>query len=170
MAAEILLMATLNAVIDTIIVLVILSRRTEKMMGVVKVKNSEGETIYAPQDPDGKPIRVPVARQGEDGKVVVTQEYAPLAYSLPTIAAMQLKASMLGKAGKLTQMANEAVLADMPIEAASQAMALQAFAKGQYGRALMAILAPKIAASINGSGNAGRELGGNGRQRGSGPI
>jgi len=158
LALEILLMATLNAIIDTIIVLVILSKRTERMMGVTKVRNDEGEIIYAPLDPDGKPLKVPVARKDDDGKVTVSDEYVGLAYALPTLAVTQLKASILGKAGKLTQEANAAVLAGMDVNQAAQAMALQAFARGQYGKALMAYLAPKIAATINKSGASGQAL------------
>jgi len=154
---EILLIAALNAFIDTIIVLVILSRRTERMMGVTRVRNDAGETIFAPVDPDGAPIKVPVARVDKDGKVKVTEEYAGLAYALPTLAVTQLKASIMGKAGKLTQQANAAVLEGMDINQAAQAMALQAFAKGQYGKALMAYLTPKIAAAINKSGQAGQQ-------------
>ena len=156
--AEILLMATLNAIIDTIIVLVILSRRTERMMGVAKVKNSDGEIIYAPLDPDGKPLKVPVARKDEDGKVKVTDEYVGLAWALPTLAAASLKATITGKAGKLVQDANAAVLEGMDINQASTAMALQAFAKGRYGQALMAYLMPRIAATVNQSGQAGQSF------------
>jgi hypothetical protein len=156
LALEIVLMATMNAIIDTIIVLVILSRRTERMMGVAKVHNERGETIYAPLDPDGEPIKVPVARTGKDGKVTVTDEYAGLAYALPTLAVTQLRASFLGKAGKMTQQANQAVLEGMDINQAAQAMALQAFAKGQYGKALMAYLTPKIAAAINAKSQGGQ--------------
>ena len=157
LALEIMLMAAMNAIIDTIIVLVILSRRTERMMGVAKVRNERGETIYAPLDPDGEPIKVPVARVGKDGKVVVTDEYAGLAYALPTLAVTQLKASIMGKAGKLTQQANQAVLEGMDINQAANAMALQAFAKGQYGKALMSLIAPKIAEAIRSKGQAAQQ-------------
>jgi hypothetical protein len=70
-----------------------------------------------------------------------------------------LTASIYGKAGKLTQAANSAVLEGMDIGQAANAMALQAFAKGQYGKALMAYLTPKIAAAINQSGNASQAQG-----------
>jgi hypothetical protein len=163
LVAEIALMALLNAVIDTIIVLVILSRRTERMMGVAKVRNERGETIYAPLDPDGDPIKVPVARVGKDGKMVVTEEYAGLAYALPTLAVTQLKASIMGKAGKLTQQANAAVLEGMDLNQAAQAMALQAFAKGQYGKALMSLIAPKIAEAIRSKSDGQAQGGDQGR-------
>ena len=81
---------------------------------------------------------------------------------MPVIAAVQTRAyltsTIQGKAGKYKQMADKAVLEGMPIEQASQAMALEAFARGQYGKALMAYLAPRIATAINQSGNAGRQI------------
>ena len=139
--------------------------RTMQKFGLIAVKGSDGREIYAVEGPDGEPIKVPVAREGKDGKAVITDEFVPLAYALPTIAAIQTKAfltsAVQGKAGKMTQMANAAVLADMPLEQASTAMALEAFARGQYGKALMAYLAPRIAAAINQSGNAAREQGHN---------
>ena len=128
--------------------------RTMRKFGLVKVENSRGDVVYAAADPDGEPIKVPVIRVDKTGKPTVTEEFCGLAYSLPTIAAMQIKASFTGKVGKLTQQANEAVLAGMPLNEAAQAMALQAFAKGQYGKALMAYLTPKIAAALNQSGMA----------------
>ena len=133
--------------------------RTMRLFGLQKVKNHAGEFIYAVEDPDGEPVKVPVARLDKTGKVVVTEEFAPLAYSMPTIAAMQIKASFQGKVGKLVQQANGAVLEGMDINQAANAMALQAFAKGQYGKALMAYLTPKIAAAVNQSGQAGHALG-----------
>jgi hypothetical protein len=73
---------------------------------------------------------------------------------------LQLKAMIMGKAGKMVQMANASVLEGMPMDQAANAVALNAFAKGQYGKALMALLAPHIAAKINASGNAGRAASG----------
>ena len=137
----------------------IAARKTMRLFGLTRVKAANGDEIYAATDPDGEPVKVPVARLGKDGKVVVTEEYAPLAYSLPTIAAVQIKASFAGKVGKLTQMANQSALEGMSIDQAANAMALQAFMKGQYGKAVMAYIAPKIAQAINKSGNAGKEAG-----------
>jgi hypothetical protein len=148
------------------------ARKTMRKFGLIPVRNSKGEEIYAVEGPDGDPIKVPVQRVDKDGKATVADEYVPLAYALPVIAAVQTKAfltaSIYGKAGKLTQGANEAVLAGMDINQAANAMALQAFAKGQYGKALMAYLTPRIAASINASGAAGREESGNPPRSGSG--
>jgi len=154
------------------------AQKTMAKFGLTAVKNAAGDDIYAVLDPDGEPIKVPIQRVDKDGKATVSLEYAPLAYALPVIAAVQTKAyltsAVQGKAGKMTQMANAAVLADMPLEQASTAMALEAFARGQYGKALMAYLAPRIAASLNQSGNAGQALTGNqdtrGGSRGRGPI
>ena len=150
------------------------AQKTMAKFGLISVKGSDGQEIYAVEGPDGDPVKVPVARE-RDGKVVITEEFVPLAYALPTIAAIQTKAyltsAVQGKAGKMTQMANAAVLADMPLEQASTAMALEAFSRGQYGKALMAYLTPRIAAALNQSGQAGRELGGQFQGRkGSGPI
>jgi hypothetical protein len=138
------------------------ARKTMKKFGLVAVKNSKGEEIYAAVGPDGDPISVPVYRE-IDGKVQVSNEFAPLAYALPSIAALQTKAyltsTIQGKAGKYKQIADKAALEGLPIEQASQAMALEAFARGQYGKALMAYLMPKIqetlARQVNASGGAG---------------
>ena len=150
------------------------AKRTMAKFGLVSVKNADGEEIYAVLDPDGEPIKVPVTRVDKDGKQSINLEYAPLAYSLPVIAAVQTKAfltsAVQGKAGKMTQMANAAVLADMPLEQASTAMALEAFARGQYGKALMAYMAPRIAAALNQSGNAGQALNPTQGRNRSGPI
>jgi hypothetical protein len=136
------------------------AQKTMRKFGLIPVRNSEGEEIYAVEGPDGDPIKVPVQRVDKDGKASVADEYVPLAYALPVIAAVQTKAfltaSIYGKAGKLTQNANNALLESMDINQAANAMALQAFAKGQYGKALMAYLTPKIAASINASSAAGQ--------------
>ena len=138
------------------------AKRTMTKFGLVEVMNGAGEPIFAVEGPDGEPIKVPIQRIDKDGKVTVTDEFAPLAYSLPVIAAVQTRAyltsTIQGKAGKYKQMADKAVLEGMPIEQASQAMALEAFARGQYGKALMAYLAPRIATAINQSGNAGRQI------------
>ncbi len=141
------------------------AQKTMRKFGLIPVRNSKGEEIYAVEGPDGDPIKVPVQRVDKDGKATISDEFVPLAYALPVIAAVQTKAfltaSIYGKAGKLTQSANEAVLAGMNINEAANAMALQAFAKGQYGKALMAYLTPKIAAAINQSGAAGQAEQGN---------
>jgi len=136
--------------------------RTMRKFGLVPVRNSKGEEIYAVEGPDGEPIKVPVQTVDAKGVVSVSNEFVPLAYALPVIAAVQTKAFLMstiqGKAGRLVQQANEAVIADMPLEQAASAMAMQAFAKGQYGKALMAYLTPRIAAALNQSGNAGQAL------------
>ena len=82
---EIMTIAVVNAFIDTIIVLVVLSKRQERMMGVTKVVQ-DGKTIYAPLGPDGKPVEVPIGVKEVDGVQVAVMGYAPLAYSLPVIA------------------------------------------------------------------------------------
>jgi len=136
------------------------AQKTMRKFGLIPVTNSKGEEIYAVEGPDGDPIKVPVQRVDKDGKATVADEYVPLAYALPVIAAVQTRAfltqSIQGKAGRMTQMANRAVMEGMDINQASTAMALEAFSRGQYGKALMAYLAPRIAASINASGAAGQ--------------
>ena len=82
---EILTIAVLTAFIDTVIVLVILSKRQERMMGVTKVEQ-DGEIIYAPLGPDNKPIQVPIGVKEVDGEQQAIMGYAPLAYTLPFIA------------------------------------------------------------------------------------
>ena len=158
---EILVLVTLNAIVDAIlsitIVLVILSRRTERMMGVTKVKNDSGEVIYAPLDPDGKPFKVPITRV-VDGKPVTKEEYVGLAWALPALASAHIKQVITGKAGKMVQTAEAQMLEGMPLEQASTAIAMNALAKGQVGKAFIAYLAPKIAAAINQSGQAGQSM------------
>jgi len=138
------------------------AQKTMRKFGLIPVRNSKGEEIYAVEGPDGEPIKVPVTRTDAKGQVTTESELVPLAYALPVIAAIQTKAfltsTIQGKAGKMKQMADAAVLGEMPLEQASTAMALEAFSRGQYGKALMAYLAPRIAASINERGNAGREM------------
>lgn len=137
------------------------AQKTMRKFGLIPVQNSKGEEIYAVEGPDGEPIKVPVQREA-DGKITVENEFVPLAYALPVIAAVQTKAflssTIQGKSGKMLQMANKAALEGMPIEQAASAMALEAFARGQYGKALMAYMAPRIAAALNQSGNAGHEM------------
>lgn len=138
------------------------AQKTMRKFGLIPVQNSKGEEIYAVEGPDGKPIKVPVQYE-KDGKLETEMEFVPLAYALPVIAAVQTKAyltsTIQGKAGRMKQLAERATLEGMPIDQAASAMALEAFARGQYGKALMAYLAPKIAQSINASGNAGVEAG-----------
>ena len=87
-----------------------------------------------------------------DGKTVIVEGYAPLGWTLPYIAGQHamlgIKNQIYGKAGKMTQEANKAALAGMPIDQASTAIAMQAFQKGEIGKALMALLAPKIQATL----------------------
>jgi len=147
------------------------ARQTMRKFGLVPVQNSNGDEIYAVEGPDGEPIKVPVQRTDKDGKVTVEHEFVPLAYALPVIAAVQTKAfltsTIQGKAGKYKQMADAAVLAEMPLEQAASAMALEAFARGQYGKALMAYLTPRIAAAINASSAAGKAAEQSGNPKGS---
>ena len=116
-------------------------------LGLVKVFQ-DGNILYAVQGPDGKAVKIPIGTKELDGKTVVVEGYAPLGWTLPYIAGQHamlgIKNQIYGKAGKMTQEANRAALAGMPIEQASTAIAMDAFAKGNIGKALMALLAPKI--------------------------
>ena len=155
------------------------AQKTMAKFGLLPVRASDGRQIYAVEGPDGDPIKVPVARADKDGKVTVSDEFVPLAYALPTIAALQTKAfltsTIQGKAGRIKQLAEKEILSEMPIEQAANAMAIDALMKGQVGKAFMAFLTPKIAQALNQSGNAAREAGGDlvvqrGQPRGRGPI
>ena len=115
------ILVVINAVVDTLIVLVILSKRQERMMGVAKVENDGGEMIYAPLDPNGKPIKIPVGVKEVDGEQVVVLDYAPLAYSLPfmaaDMAAMKLKMMLLGQKGQISQAIRNKALSEGDQEA-----------------------------------------------------
>lgn len=140
------------------------SRRICREFGLVKVVQ-DGRPLYAVQGPDGEPVKIPIGMKEVNGKPVPVMGYAGLAWSLPTIAYQQTVAALMskfyGKVGRKTQLANEAVLEGMPLDQAANAMALQAFAKGQYGKALMSLLVPKIQAQmakrVNESGGASNE-------------
>ena len=122
-------------------------RRICRNFGLMKVFQ-DGEVLYAVRGPDGKAVKIPIGTKVVDEKNVIVEGYASLAWTMPYIAGQHavlgIKNSIYGKAGKLTQQANQAALEGMPIEQASQAMALQAFAKGQYGKAIMAYVMPEI--------------------------
>ena len=130
-------------------------RRICRNFGLMKVFQ-DGEALYAVRGPDGKAVKIPIGTKVVDEKTVIVEGYASLAWTMPYIAGQHavlgIKNSIYGKAGKLTQRANQAALEGMPIEQASQAMALQAFSKGQYGKAIMALLAPKIKQSLEAQG------------------
>ena len=116
-------------------------------LGLVKVFQ-DGAILYAVQGPDGKPVKIPIGAKEVDGKTVVVEGYAPLGWTLPYIAGQHailgIQNKIYGKSGKLTQQANAAALEGMPLDQAANAIALQAFAKGQYGKALMSLIAPQI--------------------------
>jgi hypothetical protein len=130
------------------------AKRAMTAFGLAEVQNSNGELIYAPVGPDGEAIKVPVARLGKDGQVVVSQEYAPLAYALPTLAAMQVKASFQGKVGNLKQSMERDLLAGMPMEAAAKVQAFKMAAQGKIGEAFMALIMPKVVEFIERKGQA----------------
>ena len=127
------------------------SKRICEKFGLVEVFQ-DGKSLYAIQGPDGKAVKMPIGSKEVDGKTVVVEGYASLAWTLPYVAGQHavlgLKNSIYGKAGKMTQEANRAAIAGMPIDQASTAIALDAFAKGNIGKALMALLAPKIKQTI----------------------
>ena len=127
------------------------SKRICEKFGLMEVFQ-DGKSLYAVQGPDGKPVKIPVGTKEVDGKTVVVEGYCSLAWTLPYIAGQHavlgIKNSIYGKAGKMTQEANRAAIAGMPIDQASTAIALDAFAKGNIGKALMALLAPKIKQTI----------------------
>ncbi len=143
------------------IVTEVAARKIARRFGVTRVSNREGRTIYAPLDPSGHAMKIPVGRDS-DGEIVL--DYAPLAYSLPYIAAStardMLIARLTGKAGRTKQLAEEALREQLPLNQASQAMALEALARGRYAQALVAWLAPKIAQTIQRSTPSSVNLGG----------
>ena len=150
--SENILILALWLIFTLVMLVFVVPAMTSRLMctrfGLVKVFQG-GKPLYAVQDPDGNPVKVPIGMKvGKDDKPEVVMGYAGLAWSLPTIAYQQTVSALMhkmhGKAGKLTQMANNAAIEGMDLNQASQAMALQAFAKGQYGKAIMAMLAPKI--------------------------
>ena len=122
-------------------------RRICRNFGLMKVFQ-DGQELYAVRGPDGKPVKIPIGSKVVDGVTTVVEGYAPLAWTMPYIAGQHavlgIKNSIYGKAGKMTQEANRAAIAGMPIDQASTAIAMDAFAKGNIGKALMALLAPKI--------------------------
>ena len=130
------------------------SRWTLEGLGLVEVEQ-DGATILAAMDPAGNPIKVPVAVQGDDGKIRTEMRYAPLAYALPTIAAMQIKATFTGKVGNLKQQAEAFARGELPIEQAAQAAALDAFARGQYGKAIANLVLPSVVNAIRSRGMPG---------------
>ena len=115
--------------------------------GLVKVFQ-DGEVLYAVQGPDGKPVKIPIGTKEVDGKTQIVEGYAPLAWTLPYIAGQHavlgIKNMAYGKAGKMKQQAEDAILEGMPVEQASAAIAMKALAKGEIGKAFMAWMAPAI--------------------------
>ena len=142
------------------------SRWTLEGLGLVEVEQN-GKIVLAAVDPEGNPIKVPVAIHDSNGNIRVEDRYAPLAYALPTIAAMQVKATLMGKAGSIKQQAEKFARGELPLEQAAQAMALEAFSRGKYGQALMSIILPSVVSAVqNRTGAAGAGLLGPNRPQG----
>ena len=156
-ALEIVLMAACNAIIDTIIVLVILSRRTEKMMGVEKVEQG-GVTIYAPLGPDGKPIQVPIGIKEVEGVPTPVMGYAPLGYTLAFLAAemaaQKVKMGLLGAKSALSKKMSGAAI-QMAQEGALSGEDIMPFLPKKWQPAIMALRALGLGVSpLGGNGGA----------------
>lgn len=165
-AYEILLMAAANAIIDTIIVLVILSKRTERMMGVTKVEQG-GVTIYAPNGPDGEPIQVPIGLKEVEGVQTPVMGYAPLGYTLSFLAAemaaQKVKMGLLGVKSSLSKKMGGAAMQAVADGAVSGEDIIQ-FLPKKWQPAIIALRSLGLGVTpLNGGGAvAARPGGGNG--------
>ncbi len=116
------MLVVINAVVDTIIVLVVLSGRTERMMGVTKVRSSNGDEIYAPLGPDGEAIQIPIGtKEDEEGVVKPVMGYAPLGYTLAWLAAdaaaVKVKMGLLNAKGQISKAIQGRALAEGDMDA-----------------------------------------------------
>lgn len=82
------------------------ARRVSDQFGL-KMVEQKGRRFYAPVDPEGNPIEIPIGVKEVDGKQQVVMGYAPLAYTLPfmaaDMAAMKIKMSVLGHKGNVSK-------------------------------------------------------------------
>jgi hypothetical protein len=114
------------------------ARRVSEQFGLVMVEQ-DGKRFYAPVDPTGEPIKVPVGVQEVNGEQVVVMKYAPLAYALPfmaaDMAAMKVKMVLLGAKGNMSK-AVQGRLMNMAAEGSVGADAIMPFLPKKFQGAL----------------------------------
>lgn len=80
------------------------AKRVSEQFGLVMVMQ-DGKRFYVPVDPAGEPVKIPIGIREVDGKQEVVMGYAPLAYSLPfmaaDMAAMKVRMALLGAKGNI---------------------------------------------------------------------
>jgi hypothetical protein len=96
------------------------AKRVSMQFGLQMVEQG-GKKFYAPCGPDGEPILIPVGVKDVDGEQKVVMGYAPLAYSMPfmaaDMAAMKLKMMLLGQKGQISQAIRNKALSEGDQEA-----------------------------------------------------
>jgi hypothetical protein len=92
------------------------AKRVSEQFGLTQVTQN-GQTFYAPVDPSGEPVKIPLGtKEGKDGGVEVIMGYAPLAYCLPymaaDMAAQRIKMTLLGAKGRVSKQLRDSALAE----------------------------------------------------------
>jgi hypothetical protein len=97
------------------------ARRLCAMFGLQRVKLANGREIYAVEDLEGTPIKVPISvKKGEDGEDIIEYGYAPLPITMTYLAAeqaaMKMKMTFLNAKSQLARNFKKAGLEEVMAE------------------------------------------------------